>query len=110
MSKRSKKNYWTTLCQRLHRALSCTVSLESMKTRNKLAASYQSYCSLSMNNTNSAVIRDLFLITSQLQKLHLHTKNIVDMKTKYNKYYFVEIDKEIALEPNVTLKDDILKR
>ena len=40
MSKRSKKNYWTTLCQRLHRALSCTVSLESIKTRNKLAASY----------------------------------------------------------------------
>ena len=32
------------------------------------------------------------------------------MKTKYIKYYFVEIDKEIALEPNVTLKDDILKR
>ena len=32
------------------------------------------------------------------------------MKAKYIKYFFVEIDKEIVLEPNGTLKDDILKR
>lgn len=91
--------------------ISCTVSLESMKTRSKLGASYQSYCSFSMNNTDSAVIRgDLFLIKSQSQKNYLLTQNIADMKTKYIKYFFVEIDKEIVLEPNGTLKDDILKR
>lgn len=91
--------------------ISCTVSLESMKTRSKLGASYQSYSSFSMNNTDSAVIRgDLFLIKSQSQKNYLLTQNIADMKTKYIKYFFVEIDKEIVLEPNGTLKDDILKR
>ena len=91
--------------------ISCTVSLESMKTRSKLGASYQSYCSFSMNNTDSAVIRgDLFLIKSQSQKNYLLTQNIADMKTKYIKYFFVEIDKEIVLEPNGILKDDILKR
>lgn len=91
--------------------ISCTVSLESMKTRSKLGASYQSYCSFSMNNTDSAVIRgDLFLIKSQSQKNYLLTQNIADMKTKYIKYFFVEIDKEIVLEPNGTLKDDLLKR
>ena len=91
--------------------INCTVSLESMKTRSKLGASYQSYCSFSMNKTDSAVIRgDLFLIKSQSQKNYLLTQNIADMKAKYIKYFFVEIDKEIVLEPNGTLKDDILKR
>ena len=69
--------------------ISCTVSLESMKTRSKLGASYQSYCSFSMNNTDSAVIRgDLFLIKSQSQKNYLLTQNIADMKTKYITYFF----------------------
>ena len=46
-----------------------------MKTGNRLAASYQSYCSSSIKNTNIALISgDLFFIKSQLQKIRVFPK------------------------------------
>ena len=50
-----------------------------------------------------------FLLSHNYKKFVYFQKNIVDMKTKYIKDYLVEIVKKSVLEPNDTLKDDILK-